>query len=367
MTTICEPPGLLRSPMNRQRISNFETKVIRHAQYDKAIEEIQCLRSRYRPPGQRRLKPQLLLLVGESGAGKSTILEAYVDGNPASETPDGDIRPVLLVESPQRPGRRQFVAAIMNALGYALKDDWDSDAIIKRISHYCEEMCIEIILIDEAQEIVENKNAEATEEISKFIKSLLNQSKTQIVLAGLPTLLELKDTRHLKRRVRAPVKLLPYNWSTQAGRIEYLSILVLFEAEADLPEPSNLHEHELAKRIYCATAGHIGLITKYLSFALEIALSEELPKIDLLLLARVHSAFMGASEDIVGLDFDAPPVEVQIQENARTNPFLATHSDLKALWAEMARNRASMAASIGTRVSRKTRYKGKSDKSAHSF
>jgi type II secretory pathway predicted ATPase ExeA len=346
-------------PINR--VVKLETEIIQHAQLTAAKASIQKLHNRSHSTGKQRLKARALLLVGESGAGKTTILEDYFSEHPTSETVDGDIRPVVVVETPQRPTRRQFVAAIMSALGYKAKDDWNIKQIIDRISSYCEELNVGIMLIDEAQEIFENKSEETQREISEFLKSLLNSCKMQIVLAGLPSLMKLGEFKQLKRRLEPPVKLVPYNWSTVEGRVEFLAILSCFEENAGLSMPSNLADHETAKRIYCATGGHVGLVSKYLSHALEIALREGFPKIDCAVLARAFDAFEGEDEEIPLLDFDAPPVPAGNRERNPQNPFLATQKELAKLWSSMIENRGTMGRNVRPRASRQTRFHGAGD------
>ena len=348
------------------RIVAFETSIIPHKALENAEGAIRKLQSRYRPPGQRQLKARALLLVGESGSGKSTVLESYFEHNKPktlaeAETEDGDIRPVVMVEVPQRPGRRQFVAAIMGELGYKVKDDWDTSEIIRKISYYCRELQVQVLLIDEAHHIVEGKKQDAEEDISEFIKSLLNQCRVQIVLSGLPSLLKLREYKQLKRRLQAPVQLRPYNWSTLEGRIEFLAVLAQFEEQAALPMSSNLADHEVAKRIYCATGGHIGLVSKYLSEALERAIDQGKEVLDLELLAEVYAAFEDQDEDNDELldDFDAKPRTKKSQKKRTAgNPFLATNAELKVLWMAMKDKRDEMVKAAKRRNSRETQFKG---------
>jgi type II secretory pathway predicted ATPase ExeA len=365
MNTVIHPDQKLSDAKHLHHIDSIiklETDIIQHLQLTAAKVSIQKLHSRSYSEGKRRLKARALLLVGESGAGKTTILEDYLSEHPTSETVDGDIRPVVVVETPQRPTRRQFVAAIMSSLGYRAKDDWNIKQIIDRISTYCEELHVGVLLIDEAQEIFENKSEETQREISEFIKSLLNTCRMQIVLAGLPSLLKLGEFKQLRRRLEPPIKLVPYNWSTIEGRVEFLAILSFFEDKAELPKPSNLADHDSAKRIYCATGGHVGLVSKYLSQALDIALQEGLQRIDLAVLARAFDAFEDVDEEIPLLDFDAPPTSVGSGARNPRNPFSATHKELKDLWSAMLENRVNMGRNVRPRTARPTRFRGIGDR-----
>lgn len=337
----------------------FETQTVPHQSLLDGKKEIAKLQARYRPKGQRRLKARCLIIAGPSGAGKSTILESYAEEFPhIKDGPDGDIRPVVLVEAPKRPTQRAFVAAIMRGLGSTARETWNTDEIIGRIAWLCDELKVQLILIDEAHHLCEHVSQDGEEDVSEFLKSLLNRIRTQIVLAGLPSLLHLRDYHQLRRRMQPPVILRPYAWSTVEGRARFMAMLGLFEAQMALPEPSLLFEHETAKRVYCATGGYPGLVSKDLSEALSLAEGEELRRIDLALLGRVWTRFDPASTPLVSDDPDARPVkEATLPKATKKNPYLARGADFLDLWKRMARDHETMSERANRRRPRQLTYR----------
>ncbi|WP_162560762.1 TniB family NTP-binding protein [Methylobacterium durans] len=346
-----------------ERVKTFEHAVVPHEMFKKGQRAVGTLRRRWRPKGVKPLKARALLILGEPGAGKSFILETLRDENPMRVTPDGNIRPVLFVEAPKRTTPRQLAGAIFDALepGYRLRDGWNTARILSEIRMLCEEMCVEVLMIDEAHHLVDQKNDNDLEDAAEFLKQLLNPFATQIVLAGLPHLGDLPETtklRQLRRRFRPPFHLEPYNWSDRLGRKKYLGILAFFERHLALPEPSNFTEFDFAARIYCATGGHIGIISGQLSLALEAALSEGKARVDLRLLARIYADLVLRKKPTVLLDFDAPflgeaagapaepfgggspnPADVadaELDASADDNPYLAQGEAFRALWRKMA-------------------------------
>lgn len=343
-----------------ERIKSFEHDVVPHEMFRKGRREIESLRRRWRPKGVKPLKARALLLLGEPGAGKSFILETLAEENPKRITEDGDVRPVVFVEAPKRTTPRQLAAAIFDALepGYRLRDGWNTARILSEIKMLCEEMGVEVLMIDEAHHIVDHKNADDLEDAAEFLKQLLNMCATQIVLAGLPhlgALPETKKLRQLRRRFRPPVHLEPYNWSARTGRTKYLGILAFFERHLGLPEPSKLIEFDFAVRIYCATGGHIGIISNQLSLALEMALADGKARIDLPLMAAVYADLVLKRKPDVLLDFDAGfPDEAsggapgsaggkacddRPDAASDDNPYLAQGDAFRALWRRMAGGR----------------------------
>lgn len=345
-----------------ERVLTFETDIIMHEQVRDAIEKLDEIRTRSRVPDKRDGKPRGLLVIGDSGAGKTTVIEEFLRSTGYQKDPvvteDGDRMPVVHVELPSSPTFRQVASAIMLELGFPVDRNSNTKQILLRIAHLCEEMGVEIIVIDEAHHIMQAKGDDEYN-TSEFLKSLLNGCKSQIALFGLPALLALRGYPQLKRRFQPPVLLKPYHWDKKSGRLEFLAILDEFEAGVDLPEPSNLSKQWHALRIYCATGGHVGLVSKYLSEAYRRALTEGLPSIDMELLAEVYDDFeMGMEQAPLSDDYLADPVDDVRIVDAASNPFLADKESFDKLWRIMASQRVTMGLMSKPRKVEKTRLRG---------
>ena len=254
-----------------QAVKDFETTVIPHPNHARVLSAIARAHSRWSPPTSKtRLKAQAVLVVGASGAGKSTALEAYEDMFPALRLRDvvdgkingivltdqqverlqtGDLVRVLLVEAPANSWReRPFVAAIFQALGYKAVDDWHTNKIIEQLKFYAEQLGVELFLIDEGHHLVGG-------DVINFLKSLLNRIGIPFVIAGLPSLLDVQldeTDRQMARRSKQTIVLEPYSWQTVTGRVRVMTLIRELEASLKLAEPSLLHEQEKAARLYVA-------------------------------------------------------------------------------------------------------------------
>ncbi|MCG5244281.1 TniB family NTP-binding protein [Azospirillum doebereinerae] len=231
----------------------LETRVLPQPNHVEAKAAIARLHTRCQPPGSPPLKARALLIVGAPGAGKTTALEDYQRDHPdvtlesgsgtsapADALRDADIRRIVYVEAPKRTTQRALVAALLGAFGYRASDHWNTSDIIERIEFYADQMRTEMIFIDEGHHMVSSTQPEQTEDVAEFIKSLLNRTKRQIVIAGLPGLLQITRYRQLHRRLQPAVILAPYNWGTRSGRLHFSLLLATFEKMLDLPEPSGL-------------------------------------------------------------------------------------------------------------------------------
>jgi type II secretory pathway predicted ATPase ExeA len=340
--------ALARRPLvpTGDQIADFETNVIEHEALLTAKLSIDELRSRFRRKGLRQLKARMLIAAGPAGSGKSTLLEHYAEALPDIKGgPDGDIRPVVLVETPEHPTRRAFVAAIMAALGYKARDAWDTNAIIERIAWLCDQLQVQLLLIDEAHHIVLAKTKEGEEHIAEFLKGLLNRIKTQIVLCGLPVLLQLREYEQLNRRSEPPVLLHPYSWATVEGRARFLAMLGLFEMQMSLPEPSLLFGMDFARAIYCSTGGYPGLVSKDLSHGLVVARRVNSRRLDRDILAEAWGEFNDIGPVPLSLDpYAAPVPEETLRIQSKINPYKATGADFDEAWKRMVERHSEMGA-----------------------
>ncbi|WP_185965225.1 TniB family NTP-binding protein [Glacieibacterium frigidum] len=328
----------------QERMTKLELTIISHPTHDAALDALEeCLaRARMRSNG-RRLKAKARLIYGPSGAGKTTLLEAFLDRHPDVEMEDGDIRRVVPVEMPEQTTKRALVDAVLTAMGYKANNQDTANQIIEQIVDKVQRLGVEMILIDEGHHVVAGSSLEA---ISEFLKSLLNRVKCQIVILGLPELRELNDYAQFDRRLMPDVVLQPYDWTSVGGRLQWLALLSKFETLLDLPEKSRLASEDSAMAIYVATGGVVGIVSKYLSRALELVTARGLQRVDKALLAEIFAAWHPVDCTPTRIDFTAKLVVPRGETNEtllkkllsvpidpETNPFAASAAACEVIWA----------------------------------
>jgi hypothetical protein len=349
-------------PTAAESIARFEGMIVEHKQFNEARAAIAALRTRSQTTWKKRPKARALLVMGFSGSGKSTILEKYCDDMEAETIMggvDGDVRPIVYLEMPAKPTRKQVVAAILATLGVPASADWNTDFIITRISELFRKLKVEMVLIDEAHHINSAKSAHVEEEVSEFLKSLLNRSGAQFVLFGLPSLMTLAAHLQLKRRLQPPIFLTPYRWDLKEDQFQFRGVVRHLENAMAPLEPFGLFKVENAVRLYCATGGHVGLVSKYLSEAFRRALAGNLKTVDLKLLAQVHADFENPGTSIeMSDDWAAPPTDKREGLDPAMNPFLADNDQFSKLWKAMKEVRKEMSKAATQRSSRRTGLTG---------
>lgn len=330
-------------------VAELELTIIAHAQLTGVLEAFAKLQARARARTEgRRLKARGLLLMGKTGSGKSTVIEFCKQLNPDVATADGLIKPVLIVEVPATPTKRALVTAILGAMGYLASKDFNSYDIIEEVAAKTSLLGVEMIILDEAHHILDAKDSQ---DISEFLKSLLNKAGCGMVFAGLPDLRVLRTSSQFDRRLEPDITLRAYDWTAKAERLEFLVFLNKLEtASIRLPKPSNFADQDFARRLYTATKGEIGLVSKYLSQALLLAKRRGLSRIDLALLAEVDAAWHPAPtvadevtfEQDLDLDHD-PDLETLVVDVRKVtidkehNPFACAPRRLAEIWQERVR------------------------------
>lgn len=352
-----------------EAVAELELTIVAHAQLTVVLEAFAKLQARARVKRNgRRLKARALLLMGKTGAGKSTVIELCEEQNPNISTEDGLVKRVLVVEVPATPTKRALVVAILGAMGYSAAKDVNSFDIIEEIATKAALLGVEMIILDEAHHILDGKDPH---DISEFLKSLLNKAGCGIVFAGLPELSALRTSSQFDRRLEPDINLRAYDWTSTAERLEFLVLLNKLETECiQLPEPSDFIDQNFARRLYTATRGEIGLVTKYLSQALLLAKRRQLPRIDLALLAEVEAAWHPAAPlaDEIGFDADLDlendaDLETLVVDARKViidqedNPFVCKRARLPVLWEERVQQPERYVAS-NQRTGRRARGKG---------
>ena len=327
-------------------VAELELAIVSHRMFDQAIEAMEVLHARamHRRNG-RRMLARGMLLSGAAGAGKSTLVQHFLDTHMPEKTPDGIVMPVAVVEVPPAPTLRAVVDAIYSSLGYRAEKSLSAEDIIKDLVGKVDLLGTASMLLDESHHILASKQSG---DVTEFIKSLMNRLGCSMVFIGMPELHDLRASLQLSRRLFPDIDLHPYNFSNKVERLEFMAWLAAVERNAiNLPEKSGLSGQDVARRLYAATGGLIGIVTKYLSHALLLAQLRGLKRIDLDLLAEIDASWSGgatlAPDDIKfdddiefeeGVDVAALLARAgQVRIDEATNPFKCKPELLRAILA----------------------------------
>jgi hypothetical protein len=209
-----------------------------------------------------------------------TNQKGVVRGVLRADGPDGDERPIVYVSVPSIRSLKSFAKALLTALKPRSKkpnDDREKpmpkslnkdDLLFLVLPHLLGQR-VQILLLDEFHNAVTSKNPEVIWDLSETIKDIMNETRIQVAVAGLPdAVLPIDQNDQLDGRCRLRWSTRPFEWgATIQKQAEFLEFLDKLERAMALPKPSHLSEPDRAKRIHSYTGGIIGRVTLLLQEA----------------------------------------------------------------------------------------------------
>lgn len=311
--------------------SRLEQSIYFHSALDDGLQRLRMHQARsLKLFNNAALSSHLLIVVGDPGAGKTTLLKQHKMRFDDDNTIDGRIMPVVLVEMPYPCTRKGLVEVILAAMDHEPSAHWNTARIVEEIANFARLHGVLMIAIDEADRIF---GTEAPM-VAKFLVSLLNTLDCQLVLAGAPEIQKLHKGWGLERRKEVDLVLKPYRFDTREGQLEFRALLSFFEETLQLPQPSNLASLAFSRRIYLASGGHVGIVSKLLVEALKRAHMTQRQSLNLELLGEVYVDFKKSEreQETIGYDTDAEELPPYAGLAAADNPFLCASEQLRSLW-----------------------------------
>jgi len=286
--------------MNAQ-IIQLENILVPHPHFTAAMGRLtQCFKH---ATGSR--DPIGIALIGDSGAGKSRVLEEFEAEHPSYRTDTGLIVPVLRLRLPSRPTVKHLIELLLHKLEDPLFDKGTENIKLLRLLKLLRHTQTLMLLLDEFQHFVDKSTHKVLHHLADTLKVIVDESRLALVVAGLPGCKAVLDQNvQLARRFLAPVVMPRFDWAQKKSRAEFVGILISIQealAPYKLPQLGNA---DMAFRFYCATGGLFGYIVKILRQALWNATDNNTIHITL---ADLQSAYHSAVWPTVkGAGFEVP-------------------------------------------------------------
>lgn len=242
-------------------------QIIEHPKFTLAIREIARLHERGKEAGVA----EGLLLVAQTGSGKTTVLQYYENRFQRIETTRGTRIPVLRVDTPESPSVKTLAEAILFAMGDPAAAKGTASAKTNRIIHFFKECGVELLLIDEFQHFFDGHRTTESKRVSDWLKNLINKVCIPVILAGLPRSIAVVNANpQLRRRLGAPHYMQPFEFGNQDDQFEFRGVLNGIQAR--LPVPCiDLSEANMAQRFYFASHGLFDYVVKIIDDAVSRA------------------------------------------------------------------------------------------------
>lgn len=222
-------------------------------------------------------EPDCMIVVGDTGSGKTTIIEKYLSENPRKENVGGSVVPILFTSLPPNATPITASEQLLSDLGdpYAFNKGKDHVELTKKmveLMHFCG---VELIIIDEFQHMIDRKNKEVLHSAADWLKMLIVRSKIPVVLFGMPYSIVILDANNqLAGRFELQHKLDPFRISSKVYMQRYKTFLSCLDNALPFTERSGLDSPEMMKRLYAFSKGNLRRIRKLVNRASRSALAE---------------------------------------------------------------------------------------------
>jgi hypothetical protein len=244
-----------------------------------------------------------MAILGESGTGKTTLLESFMAKHKPDRKTDGMEVPVLFASVPSSPTVKSLAGEMLRAFG---APDWDKGTEIqmtKRLQILMRSAKTHMVMIDEFNHFYDRGKNKIMYNVADWLKKFIDDTRKTLVVAGLPSCkIVVNQNEQLARRFSAPIELPRFDWRNMDERQQFKGILGAFHAEFSkkyrIPE---FHTEQMAFRFYCATGGLIGYLSKVLRQAERNAIFAGKDTIPLVDLNAAHLQSIWSRETVTGL------------------------------------------------------------------
>ncbi len=235
-------------------------------------------------------EPPCLLLVGPTGAGKSTLVGAYAREHPPLLTEAGVTYPVVRATIPTPATIKALAIALLAALGDPRAASGTVGSMTYRLTRFFRDCRVELLILDEVQHFRDRDSRRVLENASNWLKTLIKETGVACVLVGLQGEVEevVGLNPQLARLFGAPHVLLPFAWEERRPETvrEFVAFLTLLEGALPLPERPELAALATARRLHGASGGVMAHLMELIRGATYLALAEGRATLDLEVLGR---------------------------------------------------------------------------------
>jgi hypothetical protein len=244
-------------------LSRFRDEYIQFPPFLSAFNDIQDLLQLYRTRGIA----EHMLVLGESGTGKTTLCKLLLQTYPRIILLERDVIPVLFVPIPPEATIASVTENMLEILGDPAPATGTTPVKTRRAVHLARACRVELLLFDEANHIQDRGQSHTQYLVGDWIKALMDIINVPTVLLGLPRVSDLLCVNEQLRRRFLRVRKMELGQDPE--NTIATQCLQLFTSLAPmLPVPfsrGSMDWPELGLRLYCATDGRVAYLKTLLA------------------------------------------------------------------------------------------------------
>lgn len=259
-------------------LRRFNEDLLQFPSYVDAFNEIAGLLRLHRETGIS----QNLLVLGESGTGKTTLCRDFVTRHPQLVLSERDVIPVLHVPIPPAATIASVTEAMLSRLGDPAPTMGTVSAKTARAVKLARAVSVELLLFDEAQHIQDRGKLPSQYLVGDWLKTVMDEIGVPTVLLGLPRVNQLLQVNEQVRRRFSRRRYLQMGQNGESS-VESECLQLFLSLGENFPIPltcGNFGWNEMAQRVYFACDGRVAYIKKLLSGSIRIALERDSNRVD---------------------------------------------------------------------------------------
>ena len=256
------------------QLIDFRNCFVQHAALIQAMSSLNRLKNNQLLGGEQ----QCMLLLGDTGTGKSKLINEFYSAFPAYREGDVLVKPVLVSRIPSKPDVEKMMIQLLSDLGQfgseARKGSHRETGLAEALVKVLKKCKTQIIIINEFQELIEFKSVEDRQRVANRLKLISEQACIPIVLVGMPWASEISNEPQWASRLMCSIELPYFKIFKQSNRVEFVRFLKGLALRMGFHEPPPLHSDEILFPLFSATRGEVRKIKHILDEVLFLALSQ---------------------------------------------------------------------------------------------
>lgn len=217
-----------------------------------------------------------ILVMAESGVGKSALIKHLMKCYPVKVEQDVTLRPLVTFKIPKNPTAKALGEALLRALGDPDHKSESSDRKFERIKVLLKACKTRIVAIDDFQDVPARRRIKGIAEVSDWLRDLCEIEFPGVVLAlGTPLALVVRDSNvQLKRRMTILHEIPIFSFDTTDSARIFKEAMTGLEELLPLAQSSDILGNELLLRMRIASGGRFDYIVKLLVKALIVVVNQ---------------------------------------------------------------------------------------------
>lgn len=268
--------------------------LIRYPRFNQLVSHIQLCREMSKIAGE----PQCLILEGQPGAGKSTLVKSYAATCARYETVQGTKLPVFYVETPSPATVKGMAARLLQALGDPAADHGTLWSMNARVVHFIRTCEVQMIILDDFHHLIDTETNRVLSQVSDWLKVLIKETQIPFLVVGVEGTVSriLEANAQLSRLFAIREVLCPFPWDSQDPETikEFSTFVAFAERLIGVPLSTEIPQEELLYRLHYATNGVVGNVMNLLRYAVVLAQQQSVETLTLDVLTAAFNMRLAA-------------------------------------------------------------------------